>query len=130
MPTNALPENPPTTGDPISPGFFRTLFHASGTAQKKRQRLVALVSLGVLLLTVGIGVLMFSALSAESQSYRDGYSVGGSIYSLDSAGEGAQEACQLAEVRAPSLGGRPHGDDPSQWLHGCRNAFESAQADN
>jgi hypothetical protein len=77
---------------------------------------------------VAVAVVLFSSLSGESASYKDGDTVGGSIYASDSAQLGATAACQAAEHHPVADSGMPKGDDPAQWVKGCVAGFEAAQA--
>jgi hypothetical protein len=84
----------------------------------------------ILLVILIVGVVMFSSLSHESQSYKDGYSAGGNVASSSASNGTARQACVLAE-RAPSAaGGIPAGDNSAQWLQGCVAALDNAEADN
>jgi hypothetical protein len=82
------------------------------------------VGLLLVAVIVGLGASMISSLSGETQSYRDGYSVGGSAYGSYSS-ESATQACRTME-----LGSLPSGDSSSQWLKGCMASFDASQADN
>jgi hypothetical protein len=116
------------TGDPIGPGFFRTFGRVWGT---KNGRRTIVLGVGLLIVSVAIvvGLVIFSSVSRESQSYRDGYSIGGAVYGSDATAQaGAQQACQKAELKGPEQGGLPLGDDQTQWLKGCVAAFASAQS--
>jgi hypothetical protein len=109
---------------------LHALRRASSTPQGGRF-LVLAAGLLVLVVILGVGLFVFSAMSRDSQSYRDGFSIGGAVYSTDSASqEGASQACEKSEMRGPSRGGLPVGDNPTQWLKGCVAAFESAQGGN
>jgi hypothetical protein len=82
----------------------------------------------VVVLLISAGLLVFASMSRETQAYKDGFSVGGNVYASDSsAQEGAQQACRSTELLSPSNGGRPAGDNASQWLKGCVEAFNTAQ---
>jgi hypothetical protein len=118
------------SGDPIGPGFFVTVSKAWGT-KLGRRTIVLGVSLLVLSVIIVIGLVVFSNVSRQSQSYRDGYSVGGAAYAADAYVQlDAQQACKKAELSGPAHGGLPAGDDPTQWLKGCVAAFASAQSGN
>ncbi len=117
-------------GDPIGPGFFRTLSKVWGTKLGRRTIVVG-VGLFIVSVIIVIGLVVFSDVSRQSQSYRDGYSVGGAAYAADAyAQRDAQQACQKTELSGPEHGGLPVGDDPAQWLKGCVAAFASAQSGN
>jgi hypothetical protein len=78
-----------------------------------------------------IGLVLFSSISRQSQSYKDGFSVGGAVYAADASAQlGAQQACKATELRGPHHGGLPHGDNAEQWQQGCIAAFASAQGGN
>jgi threonine/homoserine/homoserine lactone efflux protein len=120
----------PYGGDPIGPGLFTSLRRVSGT---KRGRSALLLAVGILVILVlfTIGLVIFSSISSESQSYKDGFSVGGAVYAADAAAQlDAQQACEATELRGPHHGGLPSGDNAEQWRQGCVAAFASAQADN
>jgi hypothetical protein len=118
------------TGDPIGPGLFRTLRQIWKT--KTGRRAIALaVALIVVSVIIVVGLVAYSSASRESQSYRDGYSVGGAAYASDAYVQAdAQQACKKEELRGPEHGGIPTGDDPTQWLKGCVGAFATAQSGN
>jgi hypothetical protein len=119
-----------STGDPIGAGFFGTLRNVWGTAVGRRTIVVG-ASLVILAVIIVIGLVVFSDVSRQSQSYRDGYSVGGMAYAADAYAQvDAQEACKKTELSGPEHGGLPVGDDPTQWLKGCVAAFASAQSGN
>jgi hypothetical protein len=84
----------------------------------------------VVVVIVGVSVFMFGSLAGESQSYRDGYSVGGNVFTADGSGVSPRQACTAAAQRRQNLGGRPAGDSASQWIQGCVDSFENAQSDN
>ena len=120
---------PSTEGDPIRPGFLRSITQSSGTP-RGRQPLILLVGVMILVVVFVIGLVIFSAMSRESQSYKDGVSVGGAIYASDSSAESAQQACKTAELRPPEHGGPPLHVNAQQWIQGCVDAFTSAQGGN
>lgn len=121
----------PSTGrspDPIRPGLIRSLRRGSDV-KRGRLTLVIVVAVAIVVVIFGVGLIVFSSLSRESQSYKDGYSVGGAVYSkVGSADETAQYACDQAELRPASRGGRPSRDNAAQWIKGCADAFNTAQA--
>jgi hypothetical protein len=92
--------------------------------------LLMATGLVVVIVLVCIAVVMFGSLSGESQSYRDGYSVGGNVFTADGAGVSPRQACTAAAFREPKLGGKPAQDESSQWIQGCVDSFENAQSDN
>jgi hypothetical protein len=115
-------------GDPIGPGFFQTARHVWGTRMGRRTIVVG-AGLIVIAVLIVVGLVVFSSESRESQSYRDGYSVGGAVYASDAYAQlGAQAACKKAELRGQGDGGLPQGDDPTQWVKGCVGSFATAQA--
>jgi hypothetical protein len=86
---------------------------------------VGLVLVGVV---VAIGLVLFSSISHQSQSYKDGYSVGGAVYAADASAQlGARQACKETELRGPHHGGLPSGANATQWIDGCVAAFALAQ---
>jgi hypothetical protein len=122
-------DGPLAQGDPIGPGIFRSFSRASGT--KWRQMVVFVIACVVVVVAVGVGLLVFSSMSRQSQSYKDGFSVGGAVYASDSGAElGAQQACKVTELRGPDHGGLPSGANAAQWIAGCVAAFNSAQSGN
>jgi len=121
-------QGPATTGGPIRAGFSRGPSRAWAT-KSGRRRLIFLVVLVVVVVVMGLGVLMFSSLSGESQSYRDGYTAGGPAYGFYGS-EGAEQACKTMELRGSGLGGLRPGDNSTQWLKGCVAGFNATQADN
>jgi hypothetical protein len=117
-------------GDPIGPGFVHTVRHVWGT-KIGRRTIVLGVGLFVVAVIIVVGLVVFSSESRESQSYRDGYSVGGAVYAADAYTQSdAHQACKKTELRGPHHGGLPVGDDPAEWLKGCVGAFGTAQAGN
>jgi hypothetical protein len=117
-------------GDPIRPGLLHGLGRASAV-NSARRTLVLLVGAMVIVVLIGVGLIVFSSMSRESQSYRDGYSVGGAVYStVGSADETPQYACEQAETSRVGQNGRTSSDNSTQWIKGCVAAFNSAQAGN
>jgi hypothetical protein len=130
MVTESQSTDGPYGGDPIGPGLFTSLRRASGT---KRGRQALLLGVGIVMVVVllTVGLVIFSSMSRESQSYKDGFSVGGAVYAADSAAQlSAQLACKNTELRGPHDGGLPSGDSAAQWQKGCVAAFASAQGGN
>jgi hypothetical protein len=90
-----------------------------------------MVGLIIVVVIIGVGLVVFSSISRESQAYKDGFSAGGAIYTSDaSTGESSQEACKAAEPRGYNHADLPHGDNATQWLKGCVDAFNTAQGDD
>jgi hypothetical protein len=117
-------------GDPKGPGFFRTV-HQAWETKMGRRTIVVGVGLIIVSVVIVIGLVIFSSMSRESQSYRDGYSIGGAVYASDASAQAdAQQACKKAVLEGPEQGGLPSGDDQTQWLKGCVAAFASAQSGN
>jgi hypothetical protein len=114
--------------NPVGPAFSRSLVRA-WDSETGRRRLILLAGVIVVTTIIGLGALMFSSLSGESQSYRDGYSSGESAYGLYGS-TSAQEACKLVEVHGSGLGGLGRGDNPAQWMKGCVASFNATQADS
>jgi len=114
-------------GDPIRPGFFTILLRAPGPKRRRNVLILAAVVV-VVALVVSLGLLLFPSMSRQSQSYKDGYSVGGAVYAADGMAElGAQQACRTTELRGPQHGGLPAGDNATQWMKGCVASFALAQ---
>lgn len=126
-PTHGLPAG----GDQIVPGILKTIFQAAGT-KRRRSALILLIGLvAVAVVVVGVGLLIISSTSHESQSYKDGYSVGGAVYASDSTAQLApRQACEATEHRGAGHGGPPPGTDAAQWIKGCTAAFTTAQDGN
>jgi hypothetical protein len=102
--------------------------HRAWADEKKRRRMVvaAIVIGAAVLITVVIS--LFASLAGESQSFRDGYSAGGTAYSAYAeAGITSDQACR-DEAAEPRV--RPVHDDPAQWVQGCADAFNLAASDN
>ena len=116
-------------GRPAGTGFSGRLRRAWETERGRRVIFYVVILVVVLIVFVG-GAVMFSSLRSESQSYKDGYSSGGTAFTADTAQEGAQQACQAIQFHSPAAGGIPRGDDATQWLQGCISAFNNAQGDN
>ncbi len=102
---------------------------AWGTTSGRRVIVWAAVVL-VLLLALGAGIAMFASLSGESQSYKDGYSAGGSVFAADASQASPDQACRETALRGAHLGGTPAGDSSDKWIQGCVAGFESAQSGN
>jgi hypothetical protein len=117
-------------GDPIRPGFFLSFLRCTGTSTRRKVLIVTVVLVSVAALIV-ISLALFFSLSRQSQSYKDGYSVGGAVYAADASAQlGAQQACKATELRGPHHGGLPVGANATQWMKGCVAAFALAQGDN
>ncbi len=130
MVTEAQSMDGPQGGDPIGPGLRTSLRRVWGT-RRGRQALALAAGIVVVVVVLTIGLVVFSSISRESQSYKDGFSVGGAVYAADSPAQlGAQQACTNTELRGPHHGGLPSGDNPVQWQKGCVAAFASAQSGN
>jgi hypothetical protein len=120
----------PYEGDPIGPGLFTSLQRVTATKRGRNALLLAVGTVAIIVVFV-IGLVIFSSMSTESQSYKDGYSVGGAVYAADSVAElDAQQACKATELRGPHHGGLPSGDNSGQWQQGCVAGFGAAQSDN
>jgi hypothetical protein len=127
---NDIQQTTRPAGDPKGPGFFRTVRRVWGT-QTGRRTIVLGVGLIIVSVLIVVGLVLFSSMSRESQSYRDGYSIGGAAYAADASSQAdAQQACKEAELKGPEEGGLPSGDDQTRWLSGCVAAFASAQSGN
>ncbi len=127
MVSDVQPEDGTYAGDPIRPGFFTTLLRAPGPKRRRHVLILAGV-LVVVAVVVSLGLLLFPSMSRQSQSYKDGYSVGGAVYAADGKAQlGAQQACKATELRGPHHGGLPAGANATQWMKGCVAAFALAQ---
>ncbi len=130
MVSEAQSEGAAYGGDPIGPGLFHSIRRASGT-KRGRNALILAVGLVIVVVIIVIGLVLFSSMSRQSQSYKDGYSVGGAVYAADSTAQlGANAACTQTERRGPHHGGLPTGANATQWIQGCVAAFASAQGGN
>jgi hypothetical protein len=130
MVSETQPASSSYEGDPIGPGLFHTLRQ---WAESKRGGYAVILAVTIVIVgvIVAIGFVLFSSMSHQSQSYKDGYSVGGAVYAADSSAQlGAQQACMKTELRGPHHGGLPSGANAAQWIHGCVAAFASAQGGN
>jgi hypothetical protein len=127
---NSPTASPITQGDPIRPGILQHLTRAWGS-KSGRRALVSAAGLLIVLVIIGIGLVVFSSISRESQSYKDGFSAGGAVYASDSVTQqGAQQACTTTELRGARHGGLPVGDNATQWMKGCVDAFKTAEGGN
>jgi hypothetical protein len=129
MVSEAQPADGSYEGDPIGPGFFASLQRVSGRRWGRHVWILAVVL--VVVGIIAVSVVLFSSLSGESQSYKDGYSAGGNVYAADGSAElAARPACTKTELRGPHHGGLPSGANATQWLKGCVDSFELAQSGN
>jgi hypothetical protein len=110
-------------GGPAGSGLSHRFSRAWGT-RRGRRGIIFLAALLLAIAVIGLGVSMVTSLSGESQSYRDGFSVGGSAYGAYSS-ESPRQACKTME-----LGGLRSGEDSTQWIKGCIAAFDAAASDN
>lgn len=95
-----------------------------------RRMIMAALGVVLIVLVLGVGYAMFSSLSGESPSYKDGFSAGATVLASDGTGASPEQACRMASLHGGTVIGLPTGDDPAQWVKGCVAAFESAQNDN
>jgi hypothetical protein len=124
--TNGLP----VPGDPIGPGFFRSFSQEFGKKRIRQAVILGVVTI-VVVVALSVGLIVFSSISHQSQSYKDGFTAGGGVYASDSTAQlGARQACKVTERLSPNLGGLPLGANATQWLNGCVISFESAQSGN
>ncbi len=100
--------------------------HRLWANRRSRRRIVIAAGLVVAIAAIAVVVSLFASLAGESQSYRDGYSAGGSAYSAYS-NLTAGQACRNEQV---GPGGRPTHDNPTEWIAGCVDAFDLARSDN
>jgi threonine/homoserine/homoserine lactone efflux protein len=99
--------------------------------EKGRRRILGTLAVVVVVIGVVVTASLFASLAGESQSFRDGYSAGGSAYTAYAAySETNITAEQACRNEATGPGGRPPRDDPAQWIDGCVAAFNLAQSDN
>ncbi|MGO9027789.1 MAG: hypothetical protein ACLQOZ_04060 [Acidimicrobiales bacterium] len=95
-----------------------------------RRTLVFSAGLVLAVVVLTVVVALFSSLAGESQSYRDGYSAGGSTYTTSGATRmGAEQACEQEETAGAGVG-RPAHDSPAQWVQGCVAGFDAAESNN
>jgi hypothetical protein len=128
MVSHVQPEDGAYAGDPIHPGFFANLLRTPGL-KRRRIALILAAALVVVAVTVTLFLLLFPSMSRQSQSYKDGYSVGGAVYAADGTAEfSAQQACKETELRGPHHGGLPAGANATQWMKGCVSSFALAQS--
>jgi len=130
MTTAARNGDRPTSGDPIRPGLVRTVvsWRRSGSGRRNLWLLSGAAAVLLVVLLVAVAVVLFSSLSSETASYRNGYTVGGSVYASDSAQSNAHTACTAAEHDPVGVDGMPKGNVASQWLKGCEAGFAAAQS--
>ncbi len=106
-------------------------FRRAWATEKGRRRIVVSTGVVVTVAAVAIVVSLFASLAGQSQSYRDGYSAGGSAYTSYAAyattNITGEQACRDEEAEP---GTRPAHDNPAQWIQGCVDAFNQAQSDN
>ena len=109
------------TSDPVGAGLDGRL----------RRWIVISVVTAVAIIAVAIAVSLFASLAGESQSFRDGYSAGGSAYTAyaeySQTNITSEQACR-DEGSGP--GSRPSHDNAAQWIQGCVAGFNLAQSDN
>jgi hypothetical protein len=130
MTTAARNGDRPSAGDPIGPGLIGTLRSSWKTGSGRRQLWLLAGAAALLLVVVAIAVTVvaFGSLGSESASYRNGDTVGGSVYASDSSESNAQTACTAAEHDPVGVDGMPKGNVPSQWVKGCEAGFAAAQS--
>ena len=103
-------------------------FRLAWAAEKSRRRMVVAAVLVIAAVSLVVVVSLFASLAGESQSYRDGYSAGGTAYTAYSDSHiTPDEACR--DVAAEPQG-RPAHDNLAQWVQGCVDAFNLAASDN
>ena len=116
-------------GSRSAPGSRNRIVRAGGTTGGRRGIVWSVVLLTVLVIAA-IGIAVFSSLSGKTQSYKDGFSSGGTVFAADGTGARPSQACRTAAARPPNYGGVPSGENVTQWINGCVVAFENAQSDN
>jgi predicted cobalt transporter CbtA len=103
-------------------------FRRGWATEKGRRRIVVSAGTVIAIVTIAIVVSLFASLAGESQSYRDGYSAGGTAYAAyQDSNITPEQACQ-DEAAVPGV--RPVHDDAAQWIQGCVDGFNFAQSDN
>jgi hypothetical protein len=124
------PDGGVTAMVPLWAGLAGGLRRAWAT-EKGRRRIVVSAGVAIAVVSIAIAVSLFASLAGESQSFRDGYSAGGSAYTAYAAYSDtnitSDQACRNEET---GPGGRPAHDNPAQWIQGCVDAFNLAQSDN
>lgn len=96
--------------------------------ERSRRRMVMITGLVVAVVAITVVASLFASLAGESQSYRDGYSAGGSAYSAYSDSNITPEQACRDKENQPGI--RPPHDNPGQWVTGCIDAFDLARSDN
>lgn len=131
MTTAAQNGDRPYQGDPIGPGLIQTLLSWKAGSDRRHLWLAAgAAAVLLVVLAIAVTVVAFSSLGSETASYRNGYTVGGSVYASDSAESKAQTACTAAENDPVGVDGMPKGNVAAQWLKGCEAGFAAAQSGN
>lgn len=116
-------------GIPQQHGFSHWISRAWGSTNGRRA--IVWGAVGVLVLVVvSISIAMFTSITGEPQSYKNGFSSGGTVYSADGTGASPEQACRTAAARPPNFGGVPAGENSTQWIKGCVAGFEGAQSDD
>jgi hypothetical protein len=105
-----------------------TKLRRAWSTDKGRRRIVLSTGLIIAVVTIAVVASLFASLAGESQSYKDGYSAGGTAYSAYGASNVPSEQACRDEEAGP--GGRPAHDNPGQWIQGCVAGFNLAQSDN
>jgi hypothetical protein len=115
-------------GGKTGTGFADRLRRAWST-DRGRRRIVVTVGLVIAVVVIAVVASLFAALAGETQSYRDGYSAGGTAYSAYGAttNSSAEQSCQN-EAAGPN--GTPHFDNRAEWIQGCVDGFNTAQSGN
>jgi hypothetical protein len=121
------PESEPTSMASLGAKLMQGLRRAWAVEKTRRRMVITLGSIvGVIVIVVVVS--LFASLAGESQSFRDGYSAGGTAYTAYADAKiTSVQACRDVEAEP---GGRPAHDDPSQWVQGCADAFNLAASDN
>lgn len=124
------PNGPVTMNASVGSRMAGRLRRAWATPRGRRLIVIAAGSF-IAVITLVIVVVLFASLADESQSFRDGYSAGGSAYTsyaaYSSGNVTAEQAC-TDEESGP--GGRPSRDNSAQWIQGCVDAFNLAESGN
>jgi hypothetical protein len=105
-----------------------TRIRRAWATDKGRRRIVISTGLIIAVVTIAVVASLFASLAGESQSYKDGYSAGGTAYSAyGESNVPSEQACRDEET---GPGGRPAHDNPAEWVQGCVAGFNLAQSDN
>jgi hypothetical protein len=117
-----------SVGSPTLRTWLDQTLRRTWANERSRRRLVIITGLIVAVVTIAVVAALFASLAGESQSYRDGYSAGGTAYTHYSYSSITPEEACRDQAAVPGV--RPPHDDPTQWVKGCVDAFDLARSDN